>query len=63
MKLRHMKKICYIFVVLMYILFVWPLMFISIDKWNEVGRKIDNYFGFKSTHTQNFEKNNTKNKV
>ena len=63
MKLRQMKKICYIFVVLMYILFVWPLMFISIDKWNEVGRKIDNYFGFKSPHTKNFEKNNTKNEI
>lgn len=52
-----MKKICYILVVLVYILFAWPLMFISRDKWNEVGRKIDYHFGVKSPHTKNYENN------
>lgn len=51
-----MKKFCYILSVVMYTLFVWPLIFIKKDKWNEIGRKIDYYFDIKSKHTKNYEK-------
>lgn len=58
-----MKKVLYFILLPIVVIIGLPLSFINDDlkeKYNAFGRKFDNFFGVKSPHTKNYEKDQTK---
>ena len=55
-----MKKVLYFILLPLVVIIGLPYSFINREKWNEFGRKFDAYFGVKSPHTRNYEKNQAK---
>lgn len=49
-----MNKVFYIITVFVTILLLWPLIIISKETWNKIGRSIDDFFGVKSKHYKNY---------
>ena len=55
-----MKKVLYFILLPLVVIIGLPYSFINREKWNSFGRKFDAYFGVKSPHTKNYEKNQAK---
>ena len=53
-----MKKVIYWIIIPFVVILGIPFMFINRESWNAFGRKLDKYFGVKSPHTRNYEREN-----
>ena len=56
--LVSMKKVIYWIIIPFVVILGIPFMFINREGWNTFGRKLDYYFGVKSPHTRNYEREN-----
>ncbi len=55
-----MKKVLYFILLPLVVIIGLPYSIINREKYNAFGRKFDTYFGVKSPHTKNYEKDQAK---